>query len=249
MPFQLSISQFEGPLDMLLYLISKAKIDIQEVFVSEVTQQYIDFVHASEMLDMEDASAFLQMAATLLEIKSRKLIPREKMEGEEEEEDPQALLLKQLEAYKVLKEFALDMRTYEKAAAQLYNKLPEEYPLPPPTFELTNLTLEGLLEAFSKLLQKTKEEDEEKEEQQERQILRDLFPVPLCMNNIMQKVKNCAMPFLLLMQEAPSKDEVVSTFLALLELVRLGKVSVVQGDIFGQMMVSKKKQEQAVKEA
>ena len=85
MAFSLHLSQFDGPLDMLLFLIGKAKVDIKDIFVSEVTQQYIDFVRNAPDLDMDDASGFLQMAATLLEIKSRSLLPREPREGEEEE--------------------------------------------------------------------------------------------------------------------------------------------------------------------
>ena len=77
MAFSLHLSQFEGPLDMLLFLISKAKVDIKDIFVSEVTSQYIEFVHNAPDLDLDDASGFLAMAATLLEIKSRALLPRE----------------------------------------------------------------------------------------------------------------------------------------------------------------------------
>ena len=141
MAFSLHLSQFEGPLDMLLFLISKAKVDIKDIFVSEVTSQYIEFVRNAPDLDLDDASGFLAMAATLVEIKSRALLPKLPKEGEEEEEDPEQALIRQLEEYQQLKTLAAEMQQFEKAAAAMYEKLPEEFPLPPPTFELEGLTL------------------------------------------------------------------------------------------------------------
>ena len=85
MPLTLHLGQFEGPLDMLLFLIGKAKIDIKDIFVSQVTDQYIQSVQNAPDLDMDDASAFINMAATLLEIKSRSLLPKPKLEEGEEE--------------------------------------------------------------------------------------------------------------------------------------------------------------------
>ena len=147
MPLTLHLGQFEGPLDMLLFLIGKAKIDIKDIFVSQVTDQYIQSVQNAPDLDMDDASAFINMAATLLEIKSRSLLPKPKVE--DGEEDPEQALIRQLEEYQRFKEIAQNMQGFEKAAALMFEKLPEEYPLPPPTLELKNLTMEGLLAAFA----------------------------------------------------------------------------------------------------
>lgn len=122
MAFTLKLSHFEGPLDMLLFLIGKAKIDIKDIFVSEITDQYIQSVNEATDLDMDDASAFIAMAATLIEIKSRTLLPKEKVETDEE--DPEALLIRQLQEYQRIKQIAEDMKGFEKAAAQLYSKLP-----------------------------------------------------------------------------------------------------------------------------
>ena len=130
MAFTLRLSQFEGPLDMLLFLIGKAKIDIKDIFVSEITDQYVQSVKNAPDLDMDDASAFINMAATLIEIKSRTLLPKEKELTDEE--DPETLLIRQLQEYQRIKQIAEDMKGFEKAAALLYNKLPEEYPLPEP---------------------------------------------------------------------------------------------------------------------
>ncbi len=249
MAFSLHLSQFDGPLDMLLFLIGKAKVDIKDIFVSEVTQQYIDFVRNAPDLDMDDASGFLQMAATLLEIKSRSLLPREPREGEEEEEDPEQALIRQLEEYQALKTVTGDMQQFERAAAEMFNKLPEEYPLPPPTFELENLTLEGLTAAFARVLARTpKTEDEEDRRVIERRIVRDEYSVPMCMANILKKVRHGPVPFLEIMNKEPSRDEVVTTFLALLELLKLGRARAVQTDTYGEILISARAPEEREKE-
>ena len=237
MAFSLHLSQFDGPLDMLLFLIGKAKVDIKDVFVSEVTQQYIDFVRGAPDLDMDDASGFLQMAATLLEIKSRALLPRAPREGEEEEEDPEALLIRQLEEYQTLKTLAKDMQAFERAAAEMYQKLPEEYPLPPPTFELENLTLEGLTEAFARVLARVPKEVEEPGEKEERRIERDEYSVPMCMAGIIRRLRQGNVAFSALFSPSPTREEVVTLFLALLEILRLGRARVRQDRVYGEIIV------------
>ncbi|NLD51840.1 MAG: segregation/condensation protein A, partial [Clostridiales bacterium] len=151
MALTLQLKDFSGPLDMLLHLIGKAKIDIKDIFVSEVTDQYIRFVREAEDVDMDEASSFIQMAATLLEIKTRSLLPKP---PPPEEEDPEVVLIRQLEDYALFKQIAADMQGFEKAAARVYEKLPEEYPLPPQSFDIHGLTLEGLVNAFAMVLQR-----------------------------------------------------------------------------------------------
>ena len=129
MTFQLK--DFDGPLDLLLFLINKEKIDIKDIFVSQITDQYIDSVRNAPDLDMDDATDFLVMAATLLEIKSRALLPRPPEPTEDGEETPEQTLIRRLEEYKLYKESAGRMKEFEQAAMQVFSKLPEEYPLPP----------------------------------------------------------------------------------------------------------------------
>ena len=234
MPLTLHLGQFEGPLDMLLFLIGKAKIDIKDIFVSQVTDQYIQSVQNAPDLDMDDASAFINMAATLLEIKSRSLLPKPKVE--DGEEDPEQALIRQLEEYQRFKEIAQNMQGFEKAAALMFEKLPEEYPLPPPTLELKNLTMEGLLAAFARVMARVKEEDEEPI-QTARRIVRDEFTVPRCSAHILRRLKKGPVKFDELFSPQPSRDEVVTLFLALLELLRLGRVSAEQDGIFGDMVL------------
>ena len=233
MALTLHLSQFDGPLDMLLFLIGKAKIDIKDIFVSQVTDQYIQSVENAPDLDMEDASAFIAMAATLLEIKSRSLLPKPKVE---EDEDPEQALIRQLEEYQRFKQIAQDMQGFEKAAAQMYQKLPEEYPLPPPTLELTGLTLGGLVAAFARVMARVPEEEEEPLHAA-RRIVRDEYTVARCSAHILKRLKKGPVRFDALFSATPSRDEVVTLFLALLELLRLGRAAVVQEGIFGDMML------------
>jgi segregation and condensation protein A len=233
MALTLHLKDFDGPLDMLLFLIGKAKIDIRDIFVSQVTDQYIQSVQNAPDLDMDDASAFIAMAATLLEIKSRALLPKPKTE---EEEDPEQALIRQLEEYQRFKQIAQDMQGFEKAAALMYQKLPEEYPLPPPTLELTGLTMEGLLAAFARVMARVPGEDEEPVHVA-RRIVRDEYTVPRCTAHILRRLKKGPVRFEELFSPTPSRDEVVTLFLALLELLRLGRAAVSQEGVFGDMMV------------
>ena len=231
MALTLHLSQFDGPLDMLLFLIGKAKIDIKDIFVSQVTDQYIQSVQNAPDLDMDDASAFISMAATLLEIKSRSLLPKPKVE---DEEDPEQALIRQLEEYQRFKQIAQDMQGFEKAARLMYQKLPEEYPLPPPTLELTGITLEGLIAAFARVMARVTEE-EDKPEATARRIIRDEYTVPRCTAHILRRLKKGPVRFEELFSKNPTRDEVVTLFLALLELLRLGRAAVRQEGIFGEM--------------
>ena len=233
MALTLHLSQFDGPLDMLLFLIGKAKINIREIFVSEVTDQYIQSVQAATDLDMDDASAFIAMAATLLEIKSRALLPKP---PKEDDEDPEQALIRQLEEYQKFKQIAQEMQGFEKAAALMYQKLPEEYPLPPPTLELKGPTMDGLLAAFARVMARVPE-DEEEPVRVARRIVRDEYTVPRCSAHILRRLKKGKVRFEELFSEHPTRDEVVTLFLALLELLRLGRAAVRQDGIFGEMLL------------
>ncbi|MDO4483410.1 MAG: segregation/condensation protein A [Clostridia bacterium] len=142
MPMTFQLKDFDGPLDLLLHLIGKAKIDIKDIFISEITDQYIESVKNASDLNMEDATDFLVMAATLLEIKSRAMLPRPPVI--EDEEDPEQALIRRLEEYKRFRETASAMQNFEAAAKEAFSKLPAEYPLPPQEVELVGLTMEGL---------------------------------------------------------------------------------------------------------
>ena len=237
MTFQLK--DFDGPLDLLLHLITKAQIDIKDIFVSEITDQYIESVRNAADLDMDDATEFLVMAATLLEIKSRAMLPRPP-KIEDEEEDPEQALIRRLVEYKRFKETAVAMQQFEEAAKGLFTKLPEEYPLPPQETELTGLTLEGLTEAFLRIWQRKPNKDDTPEVNHyaPRDIHRDEHNVQECMLTLIQGLRaRGRMRFDEAFSEAPTKEEVVTLFLALLELLKLGEMHIQQEGIYGDILL------------
>ena len=232
------LKDFDGPLDLLLHLISKAQVDIRDIFVSEITDQYIASVRSAADLDMDDASDFLVMAATLLEIKSRSLLPKPPA-LEEGEEDPEQALIRRLEEYQRFRETAAAMQRFEDAAKEMFTKLPEEVPLPPQETELVGLSLEGLTEAFLRIWARKPERTEEPENRYlPRNIRRDEHTVQQCMLSLLRGIrKRGRMTFSEAFSDAPDREEVVTLFLALLELLKLGETHVSQDGVNGEIVL------------
>ena len=236
MAYVVSLRQFDGPLDLLLTLISKAKIDICDIFVSEITEQYLEFMAGVDELDMDSASEFLQMAATLIEIKSRALLPVPPKEPEEGEETPEEALIRQLTEYKAYKELSQDMKALEEAARQMLSKLPEEYPLPPPEFELTGLTMDALTHALARVLARLERSEEAP---RTREVRSDTHTVQSCMHEIQKRLrKGVSIPFESLFDDDPCREQIVSLFMAMLELLKLNRLNIRQTANFGEILLS-----------
>lgn len=234
--------EYTGPLDMLLDMIRAAKIDIKDIFISEITSQYLASMENIGELDMDSASEFLQMAATLLEIKSRALLPKPPEPEDENEETPEQALIRQLEEYKKFKELSQEMRTLEDAAKDLITKLPEEYPLPPQEYELTGLTLQGLAQAFQRVLKRLEEkaENEQFERFSKREVRKEQYTVAACMQLIMSRVKESEVSFFSLFEEMYEKEAVISVFLGLLELLKLSRVTAEQKSEYDDIVIRKR---------
>ena len=228
------LKDFDGPLDLLLTLVNKAQIDIREIFVHEITEQYLDIVRNAPDLNMDEASDFLLVAATLIEIKSRAMLPRPPA-PQEGETNPEEELIRRLEEYKRYKESADNLRGFEEAARYVFTKLPEEYPLPPPEVELTGLTLDALTEAFMRILARHSAEEEElPNHYAPRNIRADVHTVRECMLTLLQRLrKKKRIRFEEVFSDAPTREEVVTYFLAVLELLRLGQMHVRQDQVCG----------------
>ena len=233
MAVSVHLKQFDGPLDLLLHLVGKAKIDLKDIFVSEITEQYIEIVREAPDFDMDEASEFIAMAALLVEIKSRRLLPKP---PREEEEDPEQALIARLTAYKQFRESAQNMAEFEKSALRLFGKLPEEYPLPPPTLELDGLTLEALWQALLRVQGRRPAEPREVVFRL-RDIRRDSHTVEGCMEAIESRLVLGSVSFDELFSEDPDREEVVTLFIALLELLKLGKAHVRQNGTFDRIML------------
>ncbi|MBR3504104.1 MAG: segregation/condensation protein A [Clostridia bacterium] len=235
MPYVVSLKQFDGPLDLLLTLISRAKIDICDIFVSEITEQYLEYMAGVDELDMDSASEFLQMAATLVEIKSRALLPAPPKPEDPDAETPEQALIRQLTEYKAFKETCEDLKRLEETAKLMLNKLPEEYPLPPPEYELTGLTLEGLTRAFLRVLNRAAGSEEAP---RQREIRRDSYTIQECMARIQSRLRKGNVAFEDLFEDEPCRAEIVGLFLGVLELLKLNRVRVRQRGVFGEIILS-----------
>ncbi len=235
--YRVSLSQFEGPLDLLLHLIDKAEINIEDIFVSEITAQYLSYMDDLDELDMDRASSFLTVAAQLLLIKSRSLLPRPPIENEDEE-DPKEALLRQLREYKAFKEVSEELHNRFEEARKSYTRLPEDVVLPPQKFELQNASLDTLYQAFLDVLNR---EDETEEKQERTQSVRpDTFTVRDRVVHLRTRLKEGRVRFTDLFSDTSSRMEKVVTFMALLEMLARGEVHITQGATFAPIYIRAK---------
>ena len=170
--YDTKLSVFEGPLDLLLYLVNKAEIEIRDIFVSEVTEQFLAYIENANDLDIEKESEYLSMAATLLEIKSKALLPVPETEFEEDYIDPEENLYRQLEEYKIFKEESEKLKEIE--TTDRFYKEPDES-AGDVRIIYKDFNLEGLIKAFTDLLKRTDLERRIKTEQKE--IPKEVFTV------------------------------------------------------------------------
>lgn len=235
MAYRVRLEQFEGPLDLLLHLIEQAEVDIKDIFVSEITSQYLAFMSEADELDMDTASEFLTMAATLLYIKSRQLLPRPPKE-EDEEEDPEALLLLQLREYKAFREASAQLQELYDAAREEFTRLPEDVPLPPKTVALDGADMDGLFAAFLTLLKRKAPEADAP------RISNHVRPDAYTVRRQMVKIRDIlqARPqiaFEALFDGQAEKLEVIVTFMALLEMIAHGEISLKQSAPFAPIFI------------
>lgn len=238
MLYNVSLKQYEGPLDLLLSLIERAEIDIQDIFVSEITAQYIEYVNSCAELDMELASDFLAMAARLLYIKSRSLLPKPPKEQAEEEEDPEQALIRQLQEYKKVKAAAEGMSELFEEAKSARTKLPEDFVLPEQETIFTGGTAQELYAALKRVLKRLDEAEPAKIES--AQVNADVYTVRGCMKNIREALtEKPSIEFDELFRGARVKLEVIVTFMALLEMIMRDEVRISQSKPYGTILITK----------
>lgn len=238
MAYRVHITQFEGPLDLLLHLIEQAELDIKDIFISEITAQYLSYMEELDALDMDTASEFLTMAATLVYIKSRQLLPRPPREAEEdaEVEDPEQTLIRQLREYKAFKEAGADLDALFLAARDSFTRLPADVPLPPVRVELEGATREGLYAALRALLERTSEPPKLHELHDVRP---DRYTVRGCLGKIRAALRDADAPirFETLFAADADKLEIIVTFMALLDMIAHGEVRLRQSAPFAPITV------------
>ncbi|MDR1801495.1 MAG: segregation/condensation protein A [Lachnospiraceae bacterium] len=243
MALPIKLEVFEGPLDLLLHLIDKNKIDIYDIPIVEITNQYMDYIHAMQEADLNLMSEFLVMAATLLEIKCKMLLPVENDEGEEQE-DPRASLVEQLLEYKMYKNLAFELRDLETEGALFYYKektLPGEVAdyVPPIDLDalLSGLTLRKLSAVFEEVMRRGIEKIDPVRSKF-GQIERDEVTIEDKLEYIIAYAKNHpSFGFRALLTKQKSRAHVVVTFLAILELVKEGALSIEQDKPFNDIIL------------
>ena len=220
-----------GPLDVLLELIKETKLDIMEVHLADLTEQFLNYMEAQE-LNMEQKSEFVSVAATLLEIKSKNLLPAEESEDEEEEEDPEVALKRQLQLYKIFKEASTELALKENI--DHFYKEPDksagDYRM-----VLKNMDMQGLVNAFSKLLVKI---DKKEKQHEQKQISKDRFTLADSITHMRDFVgEKKKVKFTDCFKQDYSKGEVIITFLAMLELLKRKFIRVKQDDVFEEIEI------------
>lgn len=235
MAYCVQLKQFEGPLDLLLHLIEESELDVKDIFVSEITAQYLSYMNQVDELDMDTASEFLTMAATLLYIKSRQLLPRPPKE-DEAEEDPEELLIRQLRDYKAFKEASEKLRDLFDAAKGSFVRLPEDIPLPPKEVALDGTSMDGLFSAFLEMLERKNDRPEHITSQHVNPDRYTVRSQTAKIRTILQR--NTAVSFKELFDADANKMEMIVTFMALLEMIAHGEILLRQKTPFAPIRIS-----------
>ena len=233
--YRFKLDNFEGPLDLLLHLIKEAKLDIATVKLADITEQYLNYMQDLKNIDMDRASEFITVAATLIEIKSKKLLPVEQEATVDEEEDDEAILLRRLKEYELFKKAGQELKGIEDI-----NKL---YRTPGKETEkvkivMKDMVLDKLLDAFAKLL--TREELKKAIKNDEpKKIVKDRFTVAekiISIRNFAKEHKR--FEFEELFADDMTKSELINVFLAVLELLKLQTIKVLQSGTFGNIVIT-----------
>jgi segregation and condensation protein A len=239
--YKVQFEVFEGPLDLLLYLIRKAEVDIYQVDLTRIATEFVAYLELMRELDLEVAGEFLVMASTLLYLKSRELLPVDQQaepDVDDQEEDPRWELIRQLVAYKKFKDAAVQLQELETRQEQVFARLVPPPALGPEPQLKSSVSLFDLLHAVNSVLKRFSQ----------REDLRDIFEDKWSVSDKLQFLHQLLrdrprLNFSELFTQATSRSEVVVTFLALLELIRLKQVSVAQPEPFSEIQICRTDQE------
>ena len=245
MSISVKLEAFEGPLDLLLHLIDKNKLNIYDIPITLITEQYMEYINAMEEKDLEIMSEFLVMAATLIHIKSKMLLPKEEKPQEEEEEDPRRELVERLLEYKMYKYMSYELKDKQIDAERVLYKQPsipdeiKDYQEEIDVSELLgDITLDQLHRIFQLVMKRQTDKIDpirskfgkiEKEEVSLSKKLLDIMNYGL---------EHREFSFRELLTKQSTKMDIVVTFLAVLELMKIGNLSIVQETVFGDIKLT-----------
>jgi len=236
--YKVRLEIFEGPLDLLLYLIKKDEVDIHSISIERITRQYLDYINTFKLLNIDLASEFIVMAANLMYLKSRTLLPRTEQPPEEdaEEDDPRWELIRQLIEYKKFKDAAgfLSLRELEQEGRFAHQPdAADQAEEEPPA--LAEVSIFDLIRAFQNVLKRFEESHDFGD------IIDDRFTVSDKIELLMQRFEpGESRRFEELFQSATTKAEVIVTLLALLELMKLNQFVVRQSDLLGDIVIERR---------
>lgn len=231
--YKVTLPSFQGPLDLLLHLLKKNEIDIYDIPIALITRQYNEYLEAMEQLDLEVAADFIYMAALLINIKSKMLLPRD--ETDETAEDPRKELVDRLLEYQRFKAVAETFAELDVVRMGMWQRPPTKLPgTDASEIDMSEVSLFDLIDAFRTALNRYKEAHP-----QAIELQRTVHKVSEKMSEIYHKVNERAEIRLGWFLEGRGRDELIALFLATLELVRLGGVSLKQSDTFGEIVMSK----------
>lgn len=233
MNFDLKIDEFEGPLDLLLHLIKESKMDIFDIKIEEITDQYLKYIEHQENMNLDVASEYLVLASELLEIKSKLLLPNETVIEDSYEEDPREELVKRLLEYEAYKEITKTLKEKECERKQVYTKAPssiENY-LSLDTKFKSDVTLDDLIDAFQKFLERKKETKPLSTRVTQKEIT-----VSSRRSDISRLLKKKGRLSFFELFPVITKEYIVATFLAILEMAKSKELIITQNDTFDEIL-------------
>lgn len=232
--YKVKLEIFEGPLDLLLYLVKKEELDIYDIPLERITKQYLDYIDTFKMLNIELASEFIVMAANLMYIKSRELLPKtlQPPDEEGEEDDPRWELIRQLVEYKKFKEAAQFLGQQEIRSDEFFAANPELPDLEAPVEGIGQVGIFDLIRAFQKVLKRFEKTDDI------REIVDDRYTVAGKIDHLLEIIPvGARVKFETLFTDVSSRSEMIVTFMAVLELMKLNHLEVEQEHLMGQIIV------------
>ncbi|HBF39343.1 MAG TPA: segregation/condensation protein A [Firmicutes bacterium] len=237
MEYQIQLDVFQGPLDLLLHLIEKDEIDIYNIPIASITDKYLEFIHTIQSLNLETVGDFIVMAATLMQIKAKMLLPQLSAEDEmaEDEEDPRWELAQKLIEYKKIKEAALSLQVLEGQQARFFTRISGEFAdqkMAPEQDGLKDLSIWDLLEAFKVIMESLDPKTPEA-------VPKQIISIKQRMTEILDLMAmEGRIFFKKVFDDVISKIGLITCFLAVLELMRLHKIIVFQEAVFGEITLS-----------
>jgi segregation and condensation protein A len=230
--YKVTLPSFKGPLDLLLHLIKQNEIDIYDIPIALVTDQFNSYLDAMEELDLEIAADYIYMAALLIHIKSKMLLPRDES-AEGQVEDPRAELVNRLLEYQRFKSIAETFAEMDVVRMGVWSRPATSHNGEPAEIDISEVSLFDLIDAFRTALTRYKVNHP-----QAIELKRTLHKVSDKMAELYNKLKERSPVQLQWFIEGRDRDELIATFLGLLELVRLGGISLQQGELFGNILIA-----------